>query len=73
MAVTARLWKQQLKMVNVIDQPDGSTKRQNMYFSDVLTAATDQQIYDLAEAIDSINAPFMESAQKVVTYELISE
>lgn len=70
MAETARLIKQQLKLVNVSDMDDGSTKRSNMYFSDVLTAATDKQLYDLAEAIDSINKPVMESAQKVVTYDI---
>lgn len=71
MAATAKLIKQQLKLVNVSDMDDGSTKRSSMYFSDVLTAATDQQLYDLAEAIDSINKPALEQAQKVVTYNII--
>ena len=72
MAVTARLTKKQLKMANVVDLSDGSTKKTTTYFSDIITAATDQQIYDLAEAIDSINAPVMESAYKVETYALIN-
>lgn len=67
MAVTARQIKQQLKLQNISD--DG--KKSTQYFSDVLSAATDDQLMALAEAIDSINLPIMEQAQKVVTYNLI--
>lgn len=71
MAVTPRLTKKQLKMANVVDLSDGSTKRTTTYFSDIITAATDQQLYDLAQAIDSINAPTMEDAYKVETSMLL--
>lgn len=67
MAVTARQIKQQLKLQNISD--DG--KKSTQYFSDVLSTATDDQLMALAEAIDSINLPIMEQAQKVVTYNLI--
>lgn len=67
MAVTAKQVKQQLKLQNVLE--DG--KKSTQYFSDIITAATDKQIYDLAQAIDSINLPTLEQAQKVVTYNLI--
>ena len=70
MAIERRLTKVQLKLSNVVDLSDGSTKRTTTYFSDIISAATDQQIYDLAEAIDSINAPIMEDAYKVETYQL---
>ena len=70
MAVTSRLTKVQLKLTNIMDLSDGSTKRTTTYFSDIITAATDQQLFDLANAIDMINEPIVESAYKVETYAL---
>lgn len=67
MAVTAKQVKQQLKLQNVLE--DG--KKSTQYFSDVLSTATDDKLMALAQAIDSINLPTLEQAQKVVTYNLI--
>ncbi len=71
MAVQAKLTGKTLILRNIVDLDDGSTKTTQTYFSNILTAATDEQMLNLANAIDSINKPTMESAYKQEKYELI--
>lgn len=72
MAVTTKFVKQQLMIRSVADTEDGKTKNMTTYISKILTAATEQQLYNLAEAYDSITKPTMESCAVVKTSDLIS-
>lgn len=71
MAVQEKFAGQTLIMRNQVDQDDGTTKKVSQYISYILSAATSAQILALADAIDSINAPVMESAYVEKKYELV--
>lgn len=68
MAVEANLTGKSLIMRNIIDLDNGKTKTTQTYFNNILTAATDEQMLNLANAIDSINKPVMEDAYKQEKY-----
>lgn len=70
MAVQANLTGKSLIMRNIIDLDNGKTKTIQTYFSNILTEATDEQMLNLATAIDSINEPVMEDAYKQEKYKL---
>lgn len=70
MAVQANLTGKALIMRNIIDLDNGKTKTIQTYFSNILTEATDEQMLNLATAIDSINEPVMEDAYKQEKYKL---
>lgn len=71
MAVEEKFAGQTLILRNQVDQDDGTTKKVSQYISYILSAATSAQILALAQAIDSINAPVMESAYVEKKYELL--
>lgn len=71
MAVEEKFSGQTLILRNIVDQDDGSTKIVHQYISYILTAATSAQCLALADAIDSINKPAMESAYLEKKYELV--
>lgn len=71
MAVQEHFAGQTLVMRNQLDQDDGTTKKVSQYISYILSAATSAQILALANAIDSINAPVMESAYVEKKYEIV--
>lgn len=71
MAVQEKFAGQTLIMRNQVDQDDGTTKKVSQYISYILSAATSAQILALAEAIDSINAPVMETAYVEKKYEIV--
>lgn len=71
MAVQEHFAGQTLVMRNQVDQDDGTTKKVSQYISYILSAATSAQILALANAIDSINAPVMESAFVEKKYEIV--
>lgn len=71
MAVEEKFAGQTLILRNQVDQDDGTLKKVSQYISYILSAATSAQILALAQAIDSINAPVMESAYVEKKYELL--
>ena len=71
MAVQEKFAGQTLIMSNILDQDDGSTKRVQTYISFILSAATSDNILALADAIDSINKPVLETAYVQKKYVLV--
>ena len=71
MAVQEKFAGQTLIMSNVLDQDDGSTKKVQTYISFILSEATSAQLLALANAIDSINKPIMESAYVQKKYGIV--
>ncbi|WP_295360131.1 hypothetical protein [uncultured Pseudoramibacter sp.] len=72
MAVTKNLTGQTLRMRNIKDLDDGSTKTVNRDVSKILTAATPEQILNVANAYDGLTEIAMESAYIVTTEELVN-
>lgn len=72
MAVTKKLTGQTLRMRNIKDLDDGSTKTVNRDVSKILTAATPEQILNVADAYDGLTENAMESAYIVTTEELVN-
>lgn len=72
MAVTKKSTGQTLRMRNIKDLDDGSTKTVNRDVSKILTAATPEQILNVADAYDGLTEIAMESAYIVTTEELVN-
>lgn len=70
MAVTADISSRKIVMSNNYGMVDGAELIKEKSFNYCKSDATDEALYALAEAIDSINAPTMDSVSRVDSYAL---
>lgn len=73
MAVTTETTGKVLKMSQIVDAGDGKTKTQYRSYSKLVSSAGADAVYSLAQAIDGLTVPTMDSAYTVTTEKLINK
>lgn len=72
MAITPQITGTKMVMSYNYGTVDGKEKIAGKTYSNIKTDATDQQVYDLAHAIDKITVPTLEDVSRQVNTLLIS-